>query len=163
MSNILRSIIKMCQQQVESVSSSVDQLHHIKNNLIKNKLARAKRRSIKIMRPRDKGKFKASIMFPLFMYTYTHTHTYIYMISIKTLKQLNILVHSPRERNYKMYTIYATCYIGLFAKNEFKMDLSIQNGDISFRIDPQLFFLLENCLLNPLLIHDNKTISSVKC
>lgn len=31
-----------------------------------------------------------------------------------------------------MYTIYVTCYIGLFAKNEFKIDLSIQSGDISY-------------------------------
>lgn len=28
--------------------------------------------------------------------------------------------------------IYATFYIGLFTKNEFKMDLSIQNSNIGF-------------------------------
>lgn len=71
-------------------------------------------------------------------------------------------MHSPRETKYKMYTIYATFYIGLFTKNEFKIDFSIQNGDISFRVDQQLFFFLGKYLLNALLIHDNKIISSVK-
>lgn len=96
------------------------------------------------MRPRDKEKFKASVTFPLPICTYTYIYTYIqiYVISIKTFKQLNFLVHSPIETNYKMYTVYATFYIGLFTKNEFKIDLSIQNGDISFRIDQQLFFFV---------------------
>lgn len=35
MSNIFSNITKMWQWQVKSVSSNVDQLHHVKNNLIK--------------------------------------------------------------------------------------------------------------------------------
>lgn len=42
MSTILSNVIKIRQQQVESLSSNVDQLHHITINLIKNKLARAR-------------------------------------------------------------------------------------------------------------------------
>lgn len=59
------------------------------------------------MRPRDKGKFKASIMFP--MYTYTHSYKYIYMISIKTLKQLpSVLAKRKKLQNacYLCHLLY---------------------------------------------------------